>query len=62
VAGRKVIFYIENMLPGDVVSFTFNVKAVYPVKAKAVVSEAYSYYQPEIKGETLGQEMTVTGG
>ncbi|UCC60250.1 MAG: alpha-2-macroglobulin, partial [Dehalococcoidia bacterium] len=25
VAGRKVIFYIENMLPGDVVSFSFDV-------------------------------------
>ena len=37
----------------------FKVKALYPVKAKGVVSQAYSYYKPEIRGETLGQEVTV---
>ena len=60
VAGRKVIFYIENMFPGDKVSFDFQVKALYPVKAKSVSSQAYSYYKPEIRGETLSQELTVS--
>jgi len=59
IAGRKVIFYIENMLPGEKISFGFQVKALYPVKAKGVASDAYSYYKPEIRGETLGQDMTV---
>jgi len=59
VAGRKVIFYIENMFPGDTVSFSFDAQALYPVKAKGVTSEVYSYYQPELRGETLGQEVTV---
>ncbi len=59
-AGRKVIFYIENLLPGDRVTFDFYVKALYPVKAQAVTSQAYSYYQSDIKGETLGEAMTVT--
>ncbi len=61
VAGRKVIFYIENMFPGDRVSFDFQVKALYPVKAKSVSSQAYSYYKPEIRGETLSQELSVSG-
>jgi len=60
VAGRKVIFYIENMMPGDKVSFSFYVMAQYPVKAKAVASQAYSYYKPEIRGETLGEDMVVS--
>jgi CD109 antigen len=60
IAGRKVIFYIENMKPGDRVSFKFQVVALYPVKAKGVTSQAYSYYKPEIKGETLSAEVTVT--
>ena len=60
VAGRKVIFYIENMFPGDRVSFDFHVKALYPVKAKSVSSQAYSYYKPEIRGETLSQELSVS--
>ena len=60
VAGRKVIFYIENMMPGDRIAFSFYVQAQYPVKAKAVASQAYSYYKPEIRGETLGEDMIVS--
>jgi CD109 antigen len=60
IAGRKVIFYIENMFTGDKISFGFQVVALHPVKAKAVSSLAYSYYKPELRGETLGQEITVS--
>ncbi len=59
IAGRKVIFYIENMLPGDILTFSFKVQAMFPVKAKGVTSQVYSYYQPEIRGETLGEEVTI---
>jgi CD109 antigen len=59
VAGRKVIFYVENMKPGQQIAFSFQVKALYPVKAKGVTSDAYSYYTPDIKGETLGPAVTV---
>jgi CD109 antigen len=61
IAGRKVIFYIENMLPGESLSWSFQVKAAYPVRAKGVSSQAYSYYQPDIRGETLGENVTVSG-
>jgi CD109 antigen len=61
VAGRKVIFYIENMKPGQSVSFNFKGKALYPVKAKGVASQAYSYYRPEWKGEVLGRDISVGG-
>ena len=59
IAGRKVIFYVENMKPGERIAFDFQVKAQYPVKAKGVTSTAYSYYKPDIKGETLGAAVTV---
>jgi len=59
VAGRKVIFYVENMKPGQQIAFDFQVKALYPVKAKGVTSTAYSYYRQDIKGETLGAAVTV---
>jgi CD109 antigen len=59
ISGRKVIFYIENMLPGDRLEFEFKVKALYPVKAKGVTSQAYSYYQPEIAAESISQDITV---
>ncbi len=60
IAGRKVIFYIENLLPGDKVSFSFDVQAQYPVKAKGTTSMAYSYYNPEISGEDLSGGIVVT--
>jgi CD109 antigen len=60
IAGRKVIFYIEDMEAGDKISFSFDVKALYPVKAKGVASQAYSYYNPEINDETLGEGIVVT--
>ena len=60
IAGRKVILYIEDMLPGETVSFGFQAWAKYPVRAKEVVSQVYSYYRPEHRGETLGGAMTVT--
>ena len=59
IAARKVIFYIEDMAPGDEIEFEFEALASYPVKAKGVTSQAYSYYKPEWKGETLGQEVVV---
>ena len=61
IAGRKVIFYIENMLPGESLSWSFQVKAAYPVRAKGVSSQVYSYYKPDIRGETLGENVVVSG-
>lgn len=45
---------------GRLVEFQFEALACYPVKAKGVASQAYSYYKPEWKGETLGEEVVVT--
>ncbi len=59
ISGRKVVFYIEDMLPGGRLEFEFKVKALYPVKARGVTSQAYSYYKPEIVAETLGRDITV---
>ena len=61
VAGRKVILYIEDMAPGESLSFQFQARALYPVRAKPVTSQVYSYYNPERKGETIGGEMMVVG-
>ena len=60
IAGRKVILYIGDMMPGETVSLEFQARAKYPVRAKEVASQVYSYYRPEHRGETLGGAMTVT--
>jgi CD109 antigen len=59
VAGRKVIVYLEDMMPGEEVKFSFKAQALYPVKAQAVASQAYSYYRPGWKGESLGGAVEV---
>jgi CD109 antigen len=59
VAARKVIFYIEDMAPGDEITFEFEALASYPVRAKGVTSQVYSYYKPEWKSETLSQPVVV---
>ncbi|MDA8217623.1 MAG: hypothetical protein M0Z94_08415, partial [Dehalococcoidales bacterium] len=59
IAGRKVILYIEDMQPNEELTFTFQAQALYPVKAQAVTSQVYAYYQPEWRGESLGGAMEV---
>jgi len=58
-AGRKVVLYIEDMEPGDTVSFSFQAVALYPVRGKGAVSSAYAYYMPEWRGETISAALDV---
>ena len=58
IAGRKVILYIDNLQAGQTLTFAFQARAKYPVRAKEVVSQVYSYYRPEQRGETLGGALT----
>ena len=60
VAGRKVILYIDDMSPGEQLSYSFQARAKYPVRAKEAVSQVYSYYKPEQRGETLAGALVVT--
>lgn len=60
-ASRKVIFYIEDLVPDERLTLTFQAQALYPVRAQAVTSQVYSYYRPDWKAETLAGALTVTG-
>ena len=62
IAGRKVVFYIEDLLPNESLRLEFDALALYPVKAQPVTSQVYSYYNPHWRGETLGAGVTVEGG
>jgi CD109 antigen len=59
VAGRKVIFYLDGLTPREERSFTFQVKARFPVRAIIPDSKAYSYYEPDIRAEATGKEIAV---
>ena len=62
VAGRKVILYLEDLLPEESITLEFAARAVHPVRAKATTSEVYSYYNPDMRGESLGGAITVEEG
>ena len=57
-AGRKVIFYIEDMTPNETVRLEFDAIALHPVRAQPVASAVYSYYTPAWRAETLSAELT----
>ncbi|MCL4367817.1 MAG: alpha-2-macroglobulin, partial [Actinobacteria bacterium] len=59
VAGRKVIVYLEDMSPGEKVSLSFQVRALYPVRAKSAASTVYSYYSPAWRGETMSEALSI---
>ena len=62
IAGRKVILYVEDLLPEESLTLEFAARAVHPVRAKAITSEVYSYYNPDMRGESLGGAITVEEG
>jgi CD109 antigen len=59
VAGRKVSVYLEDMRPSEEARLAFKARALFPVRAQAVASKAYSYYRPELQGESLGGAVVV---
>ncbi len=61
VAGRKVIFYIDDLERGEELEIGFSIVALFPVKAKGGTSKAYSYYKPEVRTEAKGQNFEVGG-
>jgi CD109 antigen len=49
VAGRKIIFYVESLEKGVSLNFSFQVLALYPVRAEGPVSHVYEYYDPDVE-------------
>jgi len=58
IAGRKVILYLDGLSSGEERTFTFQVKARFPVRAVIPDSKAYLYYQPQIRAECAGTKIT----
>ncbi len=59
VAGRKVIFYLDGLQRGEQRTLRFQVKARFPVRATIPDSQAYSYYEPDVRAEAGGNEIIV---
>ncbi len=61
VAGRKVIFYVDDLERGREIRIKFSILALFPVKALGGTSKAYSYYKPNVRTEAAGPRFEVKG-
>ena len=59
MTGRQVMVYLERMEPRQVVTFSYQLKARFPIRAKTPKSVAYDYYNPERRSEAQPVEMQV---
>ena len=59
VAVRKVIFYLRELVAERELVFTFQARALFPIRAAAVPSTAYDYYAPEASGTDPGKPITI---
>jgi CD109 antigen len=61
LAGRKAIFYIDDLERGEELEIGFSIMALFPVKAVGGTNRAYSYYKPEVRTEAAGALFEVSG-
>ena len=60
VKGQQVSLYFDS-IPGNgqTTTFAYQLRASYPVKVQAPPSVAYQYYEPEVRGESKPELLTV---
>jgi len=59
MTGRQVILYFEQIRGGEPVTFTYGMRAKFPVKVKTPPSSVYQYYEPAMRDEAAPVELTV---
>ena len=59
IAGRKVIFYTEDLFPSEPFDLEFQASAQYQVRAQAVTLQIYSCCTTHWRGKMLGGSVDV---
>lgn len=57
--GRQIIVYLDKVEPGDVFTFSYGLRAKFPLKVTAPVSEVYEYYNSNTKGYSVPEKLRV---
>jgi uncharacterized protein YfaS (alpha-2-macroglobulin family) len=52
LTGRQIMVYTANLSHEHALAFSFRMKAKFPIKAKTPASNAYDYYNPDLRGES----------
>jgi hypothetical protein len=59
LTGRQIIVYLEEIPPQHTVTFSYRLRARYPLRAKAPASTAYEYYNPDNRAQAAPTEIVV---
>ncbi|HZU86462.1 MAG TPA: alpha-2-macroglobulin family protein [Anaerolineaceae bacterium] len=59
LTGRQILIYLTNLQAGKPLTFTYRLRARFPLEVQTPATNAYDYYNPEINGEIPPQTLTV---
>jgi hypothetical protein len=59
ITGRQILLYFGKVEPGKEITFSYDLRAKYPVRVKTPVSQAYEYYAPGRRTEARPVELEV---
>jgi len=59
MTGRQIILYFRSVPARKPITFTYRMRAKFPVKAKTPRSVIYKYYEPEVRDEAAPVLLTV---
>lgn len=59
ITSKQIIVYLGKVEPGQEMSFSYELKARYPIKVKTPPSSVYEYYAPDRRGQARPVELEV---
>ncbi len=59
LTGRQILVYIGDLSYGNPLTFSYRLRAKFPLVAQTPASTAYDYYNPDVSGEAAPQTLVV---
>jgi uncharacterized protein YfaS (alpha-2-macroglobulin family) len=59
LTGRQVLIYVTNLSEGKPLSFSYRLRARFPLDVQSPGSNAYDYYNPDVTGDSPPQRLVV---
>ena len=59
LTGRQILVYLTNLAEGQPLSFSYRLRARFPLAVRSPASSAYDYYNPAVSGEKAPQWIEV---
>jgi hypothetical protein len=59
LTGRQILVYLANLSEGQPLTFTYRLRARFPLAVRSPASSAYDYYNPAVSGEKAPQLIEV---